>query len=165
MTRQILTNCCGKHIGMVADPSRWTSEKSHFQHVCFHCSPMGGVRDLFAQAGGVPAVGVRVVDCWQWCSGHYNHQSFLLFFPFFPPVFPFLFFFSVATFSLRRSARIKKLILRKLLRMPKNLGVDTFPDPVGLFGAPWRPFWILEVLQEGMIESKSLFYGSCAGVQ
>ena len=49
------------------------------------------------------------------------------FFPFFFPVF-----FSVATFSHRRRARIKKLIQRKLLRMPKNLGVYPFPDPVGL---------------------------------
>ena len=46
-----------------------------------------------------------------------------------------------------RSARIKKLILRKLLRMPKNLGVDTFPDPVRHFGAPWRPFWILQAVR------------------
>ena len=47
----------------------------------------------------------------------------------------------------RRSARIKKLILRKLLRMPKNLGVVTFPEPVGHFGTHWRPFWILQALQ------------------
>ena len=40
--------------------------------------------------------------------------------------------------------------------MPKNLGVITFPDPVGHFGAPWRPLWIFEVLIEGMIESKNL---------
>ena len=53
---------------------------------------------------------VWAVDCWQQCSGHYLHQSF------FPPVF----FFSVVTFSHRRSAQIKKLILRKLLRMPKT---------------------------------------------
>ena len=26
--------------------------------------------------------------------------------------------------------------------MPNNLGLDPFPDPVGHFGAPWRPFWI-----------------------
>ena len=25
-------------------------------------------------------------------------------------------------------------------------GVDTFPDPVGHFEAPWRPFWILQVV-------------------
>ena len=30
--------------------------------------------------------------------------------------------------------------------MPKNLGVHTFPDPVGHFGAPWRPFWILQAV-------------------
>ena len=32
---------------------------------------------LLARACGVPAVVVRVVDCWQWRSGHYSHQSFL----------------------------------------------------------------------------------------
>ena len=31
--------------------------------------------------------------------------------------------------------------------MPKNLGVDTFPDPVCHFGAPWRPFWILQAVR------------------
>ena len=77
--------------------------------------------DHFWRACGVPAVGVRAVDCWQWRSGHYFHPSFLFFPCFFPPFFP-VFFSSVATFSHRRSARIKKLILRKLLRTPKNLG-------------------------------------------
>ena len=57
------------------------------------------------------------------------------------------FFFSVATFSHRRSARIKKLIQRKLTGTPKNLGVDTFPDPLCHFGAPWRPFWILQAVR------------------
>ena len=41
--------------------------------------------------------------------------------------------------------------------VPKNLGEDTFPDLVGYFGAPWRPFWIFEVLIEGMIKSKNSF--------
>ena len=50
------------------------------------------------------------------------------------------FFFSVATFSHRSSARIKKLIEQKLIGAPKNLGVDTFPDSVGYFGAPYQPF-------------------------
>ena len=31
--------------------------------------------------------------------------------------------------------------------MPKNLGVDTFPDPVGHFGAHWWPFWILQAVR------------------
>ena len=31
--------------------------------------------------------------------------------------------------------------------MPKNLGVDTFPDPFGHFGPPWRPFLILEAVR------------------
>ena len=67
---------------------------------------------------------------------------------FFPPLFSlFSVFFSVATFSHRRSARIKKLIQRKLTGTPKNLGVDTFPDPLRHFGAPWRPFWILQAVR------------------
>ena len=57
-----------------------------------------------ARACGVSAVGVRAVDCWQWRTAHYFHPSFLFF-----PVF-FSRFSSVATFSHRRSARIKKLI-------------------------------------------------------
>ena len=61
---------------------------------------------ILARPCGVPACGVRAVDWWQWLSGHYFH--FFFFFGFFPPVFPV--FFSVATFSHRRSARIKKLI-------------------------------------------------------
>ena len=32
-----------------------------------------------------------------------------------------------------------------------------FPDPVGHFGAPWRPFWIFEVLVEGMIGDLTYF--------
>ena len=72
-------------------------------------------------------------------------------FPFFSPVFfPqyfSCFFSSVATPSHRRSARIKKLIQQKLLRTPKNLGVHTFPDPLCHFGAPWRPFWILQAVR------------------
>ena len=79
-------------------------------------------------------------------SGH--KFSFLL--------FPFL-FFPVVYFSHRRSARIKKLIQRKLTGAPQNLGVDPFPVPVGHFGAPWRPFWIFEVLIEGMVKQRNLF--------
>ena len=75
----------------------------------------------------------------------------------------FYFLFSVTTFSHRRSVWIKKLFLRKLTRVPKNLGVHAVSDPVGHFGAPWRPFWIFEVLEEGMIESKNLFSESCSG--
>ena len=60
----------------------------------------------------------------------------LFFFPhcFFSP------FFSVTTFSHRRSTQIKKLFKQKLLRIPKYLGVDTFPDSVGHFGAPCGHF-------------------------
>ena len=48
-------------------------------------------------------------------------------------------------------------------RVPKNLGVDPFPDPGGHFGTRQRPFWIFEVLIEGIIESKNLFSESCSG--
>ena len=41
--------------------------------------------------------------------------------------------------------------------MANNLGLEPFPDPVGHFEAPWWPFWIFEVLIEGMVESKNLF--------
>ena len=68
------------------------------------CETLGGNWSLsiffLARACAVPAVGVRAVDCWQWRSGHCFHPSF----PFFPV------FSSIATFSHRRSARIKKLI-------------------------------------------------------
>ena len=40
--------------------------------------------------------------------------------------------------------------------LPQNLGVATIPDTVGLFGAPWHPFWIFEVLIEGMIQKTYL---------
>ena len=41
------------------------------------------------------------------------------------------FFFSVIYFSQRRSARIKKLILRKLIRVSINLRLDLFQTPSG----------------------------------
>ena len=49
-------------------------------------------REHLARAGGVPAIGVRAVDCWQWRSGNYFHQSFLFsrFFPISPLSRPFL---------------------------------------------------------------------------
>ena len=45
---------------------------------------------ILVRACGVPAVIVRAVDCWQWRSGHYSHQSFLLRSLFFSPLLPFL---------------------------------------------------------------------------
>ena len=62
-------------------------------------------------------------------------------------LFPPLFFSSVATFSHKRSARIKKLIQQKLIRAPKTLEAETFPDSVGHLWAPYRPFWIFQVMQ------------------
>ena len=57
-----------------------------------------------------------------------------------------------------KGANIKKLILQKLMGVPKDLGVDrrTLPDLVCHFGTPLRQFWIVEALLEGMIKSKKL---------
>ena len=55
--------------------------------------------------------------------------------------------FSVAPFSHRRSARIKKLIYRKLFVASKKMGLDPFPDLVGYFGAPWWPFLVLQAVR------------------
>ena len=93
---------------------------------------------LLARAAGVAVGRLQAVD-WQrrlWTT------IFIIIFHHF-----FHFFFSVATFSHRRSARIKKLIQRKWLQMANNLGWDPFPDAVGHFGAPSRPFWILQAVQ------------------
>ena len=43
---------------------------------------------------------------------------------------------------------LKKLIYQKLAGVPKNIGVGTFPDPFGHFGAPWWPFWILQAVRQ-----------------
>ena len=112
---------------------------------------------LLARAVGVPAVGVQAVDCLQWRIGHYFHPYWRERAAFQRSAFGrltagndvvatiiiSLFFFSFFS-RFRRSDRIKKAILQKLLRMPKNPGVDTFPDSVGHFGPPWRSFWILQ---------------------
>ena len=65
---------------------------------------------------------------------------FSIFFPpvFFPPSRPFL---------IEGVLGSKNLFSESCLERPKNLGVDTFPDPVGHFGAPWGPYWILQALQ------------------
>ena len=59
------------------------------------------------------------------------------------------FHYSFPPLSHRRSAQIKKLIVRKLTGAPKNHGVHPFLDPVGHFGATWQPFGIFVVLIEG----------------
>ena len=46
---------------------------------------------------------------------------------------------------------------QKLGKLCQNLGVDHFLDNVGHFEAPWWPFWIFEVLIEGVMESKNLY--------
>ena len=58
-------------------------------------------------------------------------------FLFFPPPSPFppCFFFAVY-FSHRRNALFEKTGVQKLTEIPKNLMVDTFPDPIG-------HFWVL----------------------
>ena len=62
-------------------------------------------------------------------SAHYFHRSFLFSRFFFSPPF-------VATFSHRRGARIKKPILRRLFRAPKN----PFQTPPAILGPPGGHF-------------------------
>ena len=71
---------------------------------------------VLARACGVPAVGIRAVDCWQWRS----------FFPFFSPSRPFL---------IEGVLGSKNLFNESCLEYPKT------PS------APWRPYWILDLLQ------------------
>ena len=73
--------------------------------------------------------GCRLLAMTQWPL---KTPFFSLFFFF----FFFLFSFPVVYFSHRRSARIKKLIQRKLTGVPQNLWVNPFPDRVGHFGPP-----------------------------
>ena len=79
-----------------------SSSAVQYDHVTIHlgevatglCAVCRDGRDLMridrqrvlARACGVPAVAVRAVDCWQWCSGHYSPPSPV----FFPPSWPFL---------------------------------------------------------------------------
>ena len=51
--------------------------------------------------------------------------------------------FSIAPFSHRKSAHIKKLAKVD----GRSLWVYTFPDPVSHFGAPWQLFWILQAVR------------------
>ena len=47
---------------------------------------------------------------------------------------------------------------------PNNLGLDPFPDPVGHFGPPWRPFCVSrnsDWSKYGVLGSKNLFRESC----
>ena len=74
-------------------------------------------------------------------------------------VIPPMFFSSVVYISQRRSARIKKLILQKLIEVPTDIGFNSFPHPVGHFGTPWQPFLIFEasisLLIKGVLKSKT----------
>ena len=72
---------------------------------------------LLARAFGVPAVGVRAVDCWQWRSGHYFHPYFLFFF--FPRFFPF-FFSPSRPFLIEGVLGSKNLFSESCLERPKT---------------------------------------------
>ena len=79
-----------------------------------------------------------------------NKQNLLHSFLFF--LFIFLFFSPSSTFLIEGVLGSKNLFRKKLTGAPQKLGVDPFLDPVSHFGAPWRPFWIFEVLIEGMVK-------------
>ena len=55
---------------------------------------------------------------------------------------------SPKTFLIEGVLGSKKNYLAKVCRSAQNLGVGIFPDPVSHFGAPWRPFWILQAVSE-----------------
>ena len=85
---------------------------------------------FLARACGVPVVVIRAVDCWQWRSCHYFHQSFLPP-PFYSPIF--------SAFSPLRPFLIEGV-----------LGSKTYLAKVGLsaqkprnmhLSRPPRPFW------------------------
>ena len=73
--------------------------------------------------------------------GHYFHDYFL-----------FSIFSTVVYFSHSRSAQIKNPIQQNLTGAPKSRELGPFPNLVGHFGVPWQPFWIFEVLIEGMVK-------------
>ena len=77
-------------------------------------------------------------------SCDFLHRSFLL-------TYQLWFGYFVETSYIWIKIRTNSQIYR-LSVAPQNLGVDPFPDPVSHFGAPWQPFWIFEVLIEGMDE-------------
>ena len=60
-------------------------------------------------------------------------------------LFLFFFLFLFRLLSHTRSARIKNLFSKSCSEHPKKLGIHPFEDSVGHLGAPWRPFWILQV--------------------
>ena len=95
------------------------------KYVCKQGSPYWHKRSAFQ------LVGIQAVD--------WHEESGLLFSLFFFSLLPLL--YSVTTFSHRRSAQVQNTYLAKV-------DGGTFPDPVSNFGAPWRPFWIFEVLEE-----------------
>ena len=117
---------------LITVPNTWhiASYSNLFRYI--HCKSS---LDKYAKlaACGVPADGVRVVDCWQWRSGHYFHQSFL-FIPVFPPVF-FLFFSPSRPFLIEGVLGSKNSFSESCLECQKKLRVDTFPGPIDHFGA------------------------------
>ena len=100
---------------------RFWHERVAFQRSAFGRSTAGSdvvatiIISLLARACGVPAVGVRAVDCWQWRSGHYFHQSFL----FFPPRF-FSRFSPSRPFLQERLLASKNLFSESCLECPKT---------------------------------------------
>ena len=75
------------------------------------------------------------------------------------------FFSPSSTFLIEGMLWSNHLFRKRLMGAPKNQEVGTYSDPISHFGAPLQPFWIFEVLIEGMIESKDLLSKSCSGGQ
>ena len=74
---------------------------------------------------------------WQSTGNNVNGLYFWYYFFFFSP-FPPLYFRLSSTFLTGGVLRWKNLFSKSVV---------TFPDPVSHFGAPWRPYWILQALR------------------
>ena len=70
-------------------------------------------------------------------SGHYKRHYFLFLF-----FFLFFFFFLRRLLFSQKECSDQKTYFAKVARTPKKKEINTFPDPIGHFGAPWWPFWI-----------------------
>ena len=71
-------------------------------------------------------------------------------------IFTILFQFHFSNSNLSQHFLIERLLKSESL-FTEGGSVDPFWDPVVHFWAPWWPFWIFEVLIEGMIKSKKKF--------
>ena len=66
--------CCNSHLHSCTKFQHTTRGNKQNRHLPDKTRKLP--KPKMAQTCSVPAVCVRAVDCWQWRSGHYNHQTF-----------------------------------------------------------------------------------------